>query len=61
MENNITKKNVGRPSKDGVKRSFILERNLSERFDAYCYDTARSKTRAIEQAIEEYMKNHPID
>ena len=55
------KSNVGRPPKDGVKRSFILERSLSERFDDYCYDTARNKTRVIEQAIEEYMKNHPID
>lgn len=55
MEN---KKSVGRPQKDGVRHSFILERSLSEKFDKFCYDTARSKTRVVEQAIDEYMKNH---
>lgn len=49
---------MARPAKEGVKRSFLIEKELSERLDKFCYDTARTRTRVVEIAIEEYLERH---
>ena len=46
---------MARPAKEGVKRSFLIEK---ERLDKFCYDTARTRTRVVEIAIEEYLERH---
>lgn len=54
----MVKKSAGRPAKDGVRRSFLIERELSEALDEFCEKTARSKTKVVEAAIKEYMEKH---
>lgn len=54
----MVKKSAGRPAKDGVRHSFLIERELSEALDEFCEKTARSKTKVVEAAIKEYMDKH---
>ena len=57
----MVKKSAGRPAKDGVRHSFLIERELSENLEKFCEQTARSKTKVVEAAIKEYMEKHSED
>ena len=40
-----------RPKKDGKTVSLIMEKELFDRLEAYCDETYRTKTAAIEKAL----------
>ena len=46
------------PSKDGVKTNFLLEKSIAESLKAYCERTGRTKTKAIEMALKEFLERH---
>lgn len=46
------------PSKDGVKTNFLMEKKIAEELREYCEKTGRTKTKAIEMALEEFLEHH---
>ena len=42
---------MARPKKDGKTVSLIMEKELFDRLEAYCDETYRTKTAAIEKAL----------
>ena len=49
---------MARPSKDGSKRSFYLDKELEKEFEVFCEKTGRTKTKVVELALREYMDKH---
>lgn len=49
---------MARPKKEGVKVSYVLEKDVAEALDAFCKDTCRNKTKVVEMAIQEYIDKH---
>lgn len=46
-----------RKKKDGIKISYLINRVLVEKLDAYCDETGLPKTYVIEQALDMYLKS----
>ena len=49
---------MARPKKEGVKVSYVLEKQVAEALDKFCDETGRSKTKVIELAVKEFIENH---
>ena len=49
------------PTKDGVKTNFIMEKTIADALKEYCERTGRTKTKAIEMALQEYLERHKDD
>lgn len=47
-----------RPKKDGIKVSYVIEKTLMEEFEKFCEETGRTKTKAVEMAIREFLDSH---
>ena len=45
-------------AKDGIKVSYVLDRETAENLDKFCAETGRTKTKVVELAIMEYIKKH---
>ncbi len=46
------------PAKDGVKTNFLMEKKIAEKLKEYCEKTGRTKTKAIEMAVKEFLERH---
>lgn len=49
---------MARPKKEGVKVSYVLEKQVAEALDKFCDETGRSKTKVIEMAVKEFIEKH---
>ena len=52
---------MANPRKDGIKVSFVLEREIMEATEKFCDDTGRTKTKVIEMALKEFLEKHKPD
>ena len=43
---------------NGVKFSYVLEKDVSDALDKFCNETGRTKTKVVELAIQEFIENH---
>lgn len=43
---------------NGVKVSYVLEKEVSDALDKFCEETGRTKTKVVEMAITEFIENH---
>lgn len=50
-----------RPKKDGIKVSYVIEKTLMKEFEKFCEETGRTKTKAVEMAIREFLDNYKKD
>lgn len=49
---------MAKTPKDCIRVSYTLERKVAESLAAFCEETGRTKTKVVELAIQEYIKNH---
>jgi len=49
---------MSREVKDGVRHNFIIEKEISDELVDFCKRTGRTKTKVVEIAIKEYLKEH---
>ena len=49
---------MAKPTKDGVKVSYVLDRETAEMLDKFCDETGRTKTKVVELAIQEFVEKH---
>ena len=49
---------MARPKKEGVKVSYVLEKNIAEALDKFCDETGRTKTKVVEMAIKAFIREH---
>lgn len=52
------KNSVGRPPKASVKVSYTLDAEVAKALEKFCNETGRTKTRVVELAVMDYIKNH---
>lgn len=41
-----------------IKVSYVLDGKVAEALDKFCEETGRTKTKVVELALNEYIKNH---
>lgn len=49
---------MAKPTKDGVKVSYVLDRETAEMLNQFCNETGRTKTKVVELAIKEFVEKH---
>ncbi len=49
---------MSKPKKIGRKVSFILKKDIVDRFEVYCDELGQSKTLAIERILEAHLNRY---
>lgn len=49
---------MGRPSKECVRVSYSLDKQIADSLDRFCNDTGRTKTKVVEMAITEFIEKY---
>lgn len=49
---------MARPRKEGVKVSYILDKEVAESLDKFWKSTGGTKTGIVELAIQEFLERH---
>lgn len=49
---------MSREKKDGIKKTYYIEKSLAEDLKAFCAETGRTETRVVELSVKEYLAKH---
>lgn len=52
---------MSREKKDGIKKTYYIEKALAEKLKTFCAETGRTETKVVELSVKEYLTKHVND